>query len=225
MRGDLIALATNGIFNAAILLRSGLGGDLTGRYLHEQYSVYFGLDVDQKNYFGGSTITGHGYGAYDGEHRKTAAAVLIENYNAPYLLRPVQGRWTERMQIKMIAEDLPHPDNRVRLDEEGDVVIDWHGHSDYAHRGIDRAEAMLQDLMPFKIENIVTKQPVETEAHIQGTHRMGSDPARSVTDDLMRVHGTPGLHALGSGAFPSCSPANPTLTLSALALRAGQGVS
>ncbi len=61
-----------------------------------------------------------------------------------------------------------------------------------------------------------------TEQHIQGTHRMGRDPETSVVDSALRLHGSENVFALGAGAFTSCSPANPTLTLSALALRAGE---
>ncbi|MBL3593980.1 GMC family oxidoreductase [Rhodovulum sulfidophilum] len=220
--GSAIALATNGIFNPAILMRSGLGSDATGRYLHEQVSVMMTLDINSPNWFGGSSITLHGYHAYDGAHRKTDAAVLFENYNAPNSLRHERGRWTERMLLKLIAEDLPQSENRVRLDKTDEPVIEWVGHSDYAERGLDRARTMLPDLLPFTVERVARTFRPATEAHIMGTHRMGRDPTNSVTDPDMKLHGTENLLVLGSGAFPSCSPANPTLTLSALSLRAGR---
>jgi choline dehydrogenase-like flavoprotein len=221
LTGQTFALATNAVFNAAILLRSGLGGAATGRYLHEQASVSLAVDVAQKNYFGGTAITSHCYGAYDGPHRRGAGGVLIENFNVPHRLRPERGRWTDRMHLKLIAEEIPQADNRVMLDKDGRAVTEWHGHAAYAERGLERAEAMLQDLMPFEVERIAERVVSETEAHIQGTHRMGVDPEHSVTDPSMRLHGVDNLFVLGSGAFPSCSPANPTLTLSALSLRAG----
>lgn len=224
IRASAVALAANAFFNPAILLRSGLGGAATGHYLHEQTSVTLMIDVDHPNWFGGSSITLHGYGAYDGDHRREAGAVLIENYNAPNALRPERGRWTERMRLKLIAEDLPQAGNRVVLDEAGEPFAEWIGHTDYAARGLARAEAMLPALMPFAIEGVAERHLSDTEAHIQGTHRMGLDPATSVTDPDLRVHGVDGLYALGAGAFPTSSPANPTLTLSALALRAGRQV-
>ncbi len=224
LRASAVALATNGFFNPAILIRSGLGGPATGRYLHEQAGVTLTVDIDHPNWFGGSSITLFGYGAYDGDHRRDSAAVLMENYNAPSFLRAERGRWTERMRLKLVAEDLPQADNRVLLDEAEEPYAEWIGHSEYALRGLERAEAMLPDLMPFTIEGIPERHYPESEDHIQGTHRMGRDPATSVTDPELRLHGVEGLHVLGSGAFPSCSPANPTLTLSALALRAGRHV-
>lgn len=222
--GETVALATNAFFNAAILLRSGVGGSATGQYLHEQASVVLDIDIDRGNWFGGSSITLHGYAAYDGPHRSEAGAVLMENFNAPYRLRPERGRWTERMWLKLIAEDLPRAENRVVMDDAEEPLVEWHGHGDYAERGLARAETMLPQLLPFAVERIAAREISKTEAHIQGTHRMGADPRTSVTDAYCRLHFVPNLFVLGSGAFPSCSPANPTLTLSALALRAGRSV-
>jgi choline dehydrogenase-like flavoprotein len=221
IEADVVALAANPITNSAILMRSGHVADALGRYLHEQESLSLTIDVAQPNYFGGTSITGHCYGFYDGPHRSEAAAVLVENFNAPSLLRSDRGRWTERMLVKLIGEDLPNPENRVMLDEAGEPMIVWTGHDDYVFRGIYRARDRLQEILPFPIEAIVSEDVIETEAHIQGTHRMGTDPASSVVDPALRVHGLPNVLALGAGSFPTCSPANPTLTLSTLSLRAG----
>jgi glucose dehydrogenase len=61
--------------------------------------------------------------------------------------------------------------------------------------------------------------PFYGSGHIVGTHRMGTDPAHSVTDDQLRCHDHPNLFLLGSGAFPTIGTANPTLTIAALTLR------
>ncbi len=225
LKAATVALGTNALFNAGILLRSGLGGNAVGMYLHEQDSVVLKLNVDAKNYFGGSSITGHCFGAYDGPHRSEAAAVLIENYNAPNHLRTDRARWTEAMYLKFIAEDIPQASNRVLLDENGEPFVEWTGFSDYATKGLERAEAMLPDLLPFRIEEVTERHVPESEAHMQGTHRMGTNPETSVVDAMSRLHGVPNLYVLGSGVFPTCSPANPTLTLSALSLKAGRSVS
>jgi choline dehydrogenase-like flavoprotein len=49
---------------------------------------------------------------------------------------------------------------------------------------------------------------------------MGNDPADSIVDRYLVHHSVRNLLVLGSGAFPSCSPVNPSLTISALSLRA-----
>jgi len=52
-----------------------------------------------------------------------------------------------------------------------------------------------------------------------GTTRMGADPAQSVCDDELRVHGYQNLYVSGSSVFPRAGAANPTLTIIALAYR------
>jgi choline dehydrogenase-like flavoprotein len=60
--------------------------------------------------------------------------------------------------------------------------------------------------------------------HVMGTCRMGADPASSVVDAQLRVHGMPNCFVLGSSVYPSVGTANPTLTIAALALRAAPAI-
>ncbi|WP_207479647.1 GMC oxidoreductase [Arenibaculum pallidiluteum] len=222
--GQLFALGANAIFNAAILLRSGLSNPHLGAGIHEQASQNAMVDVWQENYYGGTSITGHGYALYPGVDRGEAAAVLLENYNSPPELRSEPGRWTHRLRVKLIAEDLPRPENRVTLADD-EPSITWHGHSDYAHAGLARARAKLPGLMPFPVERIRFTELAKTEGHIQGTTRMGRTESEGVVDRNLTTFAVRNLLALGAGAFPTCSPANPTLTLSALSLLAGRALS
>ena len=125
--------------------------------------------------------------------------------------------------MRIAVEDLPLAENRVFL-EDDEPVIEWTGYSDYAKRGVERAKAGLPDIIPDTIENLWVSDLLPSEAHIQGTHRMGLSAEDSVVDDRLRLHSTPNVYVLGSGAFPACSPANPSLTISALALRASEAV-
>lgn len=225
LNADLVALGTNAIFNAGIMQRSGITSPALGRYLHEQVAVTVILDLGkgQRNYFGGTSITGHGYDLYDGAHRRDFGAVLMENHNAPVAVRSEMGRWTERMRLKLIAEDLPQAANRVVLRDD-EVVTEWHGHSQYGFKALDTAVARLPEMLPFDIESQHISQHMVTEAHIQGTHRMGADPEKSVVDSNLKCHQIPNVLALGAGTFPTGPAANPTLTLSALSLRAARAV-
>ena len=220
---SLIALGANAIFNAAILIRSGFTSPALGRYLHEQVSQTLIIDIDKRNYFGGTSITGHGYALYDGKHRSEVAGVLLENLNNPYVLRPVRGRWTERLLMKLLAEDLPQEDNRLTL-EDDEVQIEWSGHSDYAYEGLKRAREQIPEILPFSIEAFSEQGFSHTESHIHGTTRMGSSKEVSVVDRNLRCHEASNVLALGAGVFPSCSPANPTLTLSALSILAARAL-
>jgi len=220
LRADFVGLAANPISNAEILLRSGLGGALVGRGLHEQVGQFLWLDIPFDNYYGGTSISGVGYGFYDGDFRKDAASVLIESWNSPPSLRLERGKWLQRLKLKFIAEDLPLPDNRVVLDG-GEAVVNWSGHSDYAYAGLARAREKLPEIIPFEFENLRFGEFEPTEAHIIGGTPMAATAADGVVDKDCRLFDVPNVACLGAGVFPTGAAANPTLTLSALSLYAG----
>ncbi len=224
LRANTVALGTNGIFNSAILKRSGVQNSALGKYLHEQAVIDVHVDTANiKSFYGGTSETGHGYHFYHEIDRSSAAAVLIETVNAPVSIRPEPGKWANRIHFRMVAEDIPQAENQVIL-EDDEPIIEWHGYTDYAKLGLDRAKAGLADIIPDTIENVAVSPLLGSEAHIQGTHRMGTSPDDSVVDEKMRLHGAANVFVLGAGSFPSCSPANPTLTICALSLLASEAV-
>lgn len=72
--------------------------------------------------------------------------------------------------------------------------------------------------------NIFVREGWAGAGHLMGTHRMGSDPSDSVVDKDQRSWDHPNLFLLGSGNWPSYATGNPTLTIAALALRAGDAI-
>jgi len=54
-------------------------------------------------------------------------------------------------------------------------------------------------------------------SHVQGTARMGADPARSVADDLGKAHGVAGLYVGDGSAVPASLSVHPSMTIMALA--------
>jgi choline dehydrogenase-like flavoprotein len=61
-------------------------------------------------------------------------------------------------------------------------------------------------------------------AHLMGGCGMGTDPARSVTDDRGRVHEHPWLRVADASLFPDSLEINPYLTIMALADRVAEGL-
>ena len=53
---------------------------------------------------------------------------------------------------------------------------------------------------------------------------MGADPQRSVVDSLGRSHDVPNLYIADGSIFVTSGAANPTCTISALALRIGRSI-
>lgn len=220
LTAELLGLGANAIQNVAILLRSGLQNEHLGRGLNEQISRTVTYNVPFTNYFGGTHITGNGYCFYDGAFARTRAGVLIEVRNDLEAARRERGKWLNNMRLKFIAGDVINPDNRVVIVDD-EPHIEWVGYSAYARSGLDYAVAEMGSLLPFDHEIVATMDNT-TEGHIQGMTPMASRRADGVVDAYCQVFGISNLYALGAGVFPTCSPANPTLTLSALALRAGE---
>lgn len=223
IKSSAVALAANPINNSAILLRSGVENDHLGAGLHEQIGQIVQYDIDHENYFGGTSVTGLGYTLYPGAHRAEHAAVMIENNNAPQFMRLDPGKWTQRLRLLLIAEDLPQARNRVVLDDD-EPLIEWHGHHDYAYRGLKNAVQELPNILPFNIEATYLTPVRATESHIQGATRMGETDSDGVIDPNLALFAASNVFCLGAGAFRSCSPANPTLTLSALSIRAARAL-
>lgn len=219
-----VALGAGAVFNPVILLRSGVAHPALGRGLCEQASITAIADFHGLDGFGGSTsITGHGYMLYDGEHRRRHAAALIEIDNVPTVLRPERGRERQLARLKLIFEDLPQPENRVELGDDK-PHLRFSGRSTYLHSGLERARAVLPSLLSkLPVEAIHYEHELNpTEHHILSTTVMGDDPATSVVDRNLISHTARNLFVLGGSVFPTCAPANPTLTISALALRAAR---
>lgn len=223
--GETIVLGANAIFNAHILLNSGDKNPNTGTGICEQVGVFARLYYkDLDNLGGGSVITANGYMMYDGAHRKDHAACLIESFNTPFI-RNEAGKWRKLSIFKFIYEDLPQEENRIALtsDERTPNII-YDSHSAYAKKGIAKLPENISKYFSFlPIEKVeVDNYNQKTEFHICSTTRMGNTPADSVIDKNMVHHQYRNVIVLGSGAYPSITPANPTLTLSALSLRAAK---
>ena len=60
---------------------------------------------------------------------------------------------------------------------------------------------------------------IDQPGHLMGTARMGHDPATSVVDSYGRAHDVPNLFLADGSIFVTSGSANPTCTISALALR------
>jgi len=225
---DLIVLGASALFNPHILLRSHFEHPLIGRRLHEQMPVYVTLDLGGVKCYNGSTVlSGLGYLFYEGEHRRDHAACMIETWNSPFAyraenaLRLERGKWNERLMLGFLFDDLPSDTNRVTVSPKNPSMaqVYFGDYSEYAKKAADRIPQMIDELAAaLPIERIVGTSLGTTAAHIQGTVVMGDDPATSVVDRYLVHHQVRNLLVLGSSAYPTASPAYPTLTVSALSL-------
>jgi choline dehydrogenase-like flavoprotein len=232
--GDLFVLGASALFNPHILLRSGFDHPLIGRRLHEQMPVYVTLDLKGVKCYNGSTVlTGLGYLFYEGEHRRDHAACMIETWSSPFANRPddtlrlESGRWNERMMLGFLFDDIPSDSNTVTVSPDNPRLarVRFTKYSDYAMKGAEQIPRMVDKLSEaLPIERLVSSALGTSAAHIQGTVVMGNDPQTSVVDSHLIDHKYRNLMVLGSSAYPTASPAYPTLTVSALSLRAADHI-
>ncbi|CAN5365238.1 GMC family oxidoreductase [soil metagenome] len=220
VRSEVFALGANSIFNAHILLNSGDKNSLVGKGLGEQIGIQATVLLDNLQNVGGSTwVNANGYMLYDGEHRKDSAACLMESSNFPFV-RMERGKWRNMASFRMIFEDLPEEKNSVQLTKDRLIPqVSHFGPSSYTLRGIERMKQKLPEILScLPVEDIHYQNPFNSEAHILGTTRMSNDAQNGVVDKNLIHHNYRNLFVLGGSSFNTFTPANPTLTISALSL-------
>jgi choline dehydrogenase-like flavoprotein len=130
------------------------------------------------------------------------------------------------------TEDLPEPDNRVTLSPD---LVDSDGlpAPKVEYRISENTRAMLKFTVDRMVElheaagavKIITQELwVDQPGHLLGTARMGDDPATSVVDSYGKAHDVDNLYIADGSIFVTSGSANPTCTISALALRVGKKV-
>jgi glucose dehydrogenase len=164
-------------------------------------------------------------------------------------LRDTLGNLISRQfRIAFAVEQSPDANNRVTLSSATDA-LDLprpkiaYNLSDYTKQGI-AAAFRLKKLIFAKlgaedftqtgdgdpagfdqvIEGKTERLTYGGAGHVMGTYRMGDDPKTSVVNSLQRSHDHANLYLVGSGTFPTVGTANPTITLSALALRTTESI-
>ncbi len=143
---------------------------------------------------------------------------------------------SNRFSLELHGEQRPLAHSRVSLSDRRDALgmpqlrVDWR----YSPDDIDSLRrtlgVMAEEFEASGAARLFINQATLEEdllrfgaygGHHIGTARMGCDPRVSVVNADGQVHGVNHLFVTGSAVFPTSSQANPTLTLTALALRLG----
>jgi choline dehydrogenase-like flavoprotein len=132
------------------------------------------------------------------------------------------------------VEQIPNPDSRITLSTERNALGQRHARLDWRLSNLDRegiraahrviahevGRANFGRYRSFLPEHEdVILDGAEGGMHHMGTTRMHDDPKQGVVDRNCKLHGLANLYVAGSSVFPCCGWANPTLTITALALR------
>jgi choline dehydrogenase-like flavoprotein len=244
---DIVVVACGAINSAALLLRSaneahpkGLANssDVVGRhYMCHNNSVLLALSkhpnptVFQKTiglndfYFGSDDWDypmGHisMVGKQDLEMLRLGAPPF-----APGLALDAVAK--RSLDFWLTSEDLPDPDNRVAVNAQGDITLQY---TDNNLEGHKRLAAKLKDmlaklgcerhLVPSHVY-LGKKIPIAGTAHQCGTVRFGRDPRSSALDVNCKAHDVENLYVVDASFFVSSNAVNPSLTIMANALRVG----
>jgi choline dehydrogenase-like flavoprotein len=130
------------------------------------------------------------------------------------------------------TEDLPEPNNRVTLHPDlvdGDGVpapkIEYRI-SENTRRILRFTVDRMREIHEISgaTETFEVELWIDQPGHLLGTARMGDDPATSVVDSFGRAHDVPNLFIADGSIFVTSGSANPTCTITALALRVGKHI-
>lgn len=250
---DAVVVSCGAINSAALLLRSanekhprGLanGSDVVGRhYMGHVNSVLLALSkcpnptlyqktLSVNDFYLGSKDWEFPMGHFsfvaklDGVALSAGAPAIAPGWTLDLMANHALSFW-------LTSEDLPDPNNRVTLDREGKIVLQYSPNNEEPHR---RLIAKLKDLMKQQTkcgihghdchEGLFSRNlfvgdriPLAGVAHQNGTIRFGRDPKTSALDVNCKAHEVDNLYVVDGSFFPSSAAVNPALTIVANALR------
>lgn len=143
-------------------------------------------------------------------------------------LRREMEKYNHQVGLKIVGEVLPNEDNRVRLTDEKDrfglpVARVTFSYGDNDRRLIDHSiRFMRQSLDAAGVSDLWVEE--DDTCHLNGTARMGDDPATSVVNADCRTWDIPNLWICDGSVFPTVGGVNPSLTIQAIALRTGDRI-
>jgi choline dehydrogenase-like flavoprotein len=251
-RGDIVVVSCGAANSAKLLLMSGNdkhprglanGSDQVGRnyMFHNSQAVlavslepnptifqktialndfYFGMDGFEYP-MGNIQMIGKSLGPmYRGE--KPIETALLPMGLLDNLARHAVDFW-------LTTEDLPDPENRVTVNQAGDLTLSYTPNNQVARQKLyDKLKSMLgqigmhpHHLIPRDIY-MKTEIPLAGCAHQVGTCRFGGDPKTSVLDVNCKAHELDNLYVVDTSFFVSIGAVNPSLTAIANSIRVSE---
>jgi choline dehydrogenase-like flavoprotein len=129
----------------------------------------------------------------------------------------------------LTTEDLPRPDNRVTLDGDGRLHLDYRTTNEEEASGLYGELRKILNHLGMASHHVLDKNfymsmdvPIAGVAHQAGTCRFGTDPATSVLDLNCKAHELDNLYVVDTSFFPSIGAVNPALTAIANSMRVGE---
>jgi choline dehydrogenase-like flavoprotein len=186
---------------------------------------------------------------WSGEPKNQISGMLSQGIYGTALRQQLADTMTRMVKIGFMFEQLPSSKNLVGIDPTmKDGIGNFrpvfkYDYDDYTLKGIEEAihnvwstisgYAGIVDKTSYPVgvgggtQSVMYNKRnynIMGSGHIVGTHCMGSDRKKSVTDDTMRSWDHDNLYVVGAGSQVTIGTANPTLTAAALSVRAAEAM-
>ena len=253
--GDLVVVACGAVNSSALLLRSGndkhpnglannssglvgrnlmkhVLGSLVGVSTLKPNPSKFQKTMAINDFYWGEP----GYEFPMGNIQLMGKTVIegLRGYEDKYAPLTIEEVAKNSIDWWLTTEDLPDPNNQVRVEGDQRIVIDYtENNSEPFDRLVERWKAILKEIgcgchivpqanyFTPKSGYFKTKMPMHSLGHQVGTCKFGDDPKSSVLDLNCRAHDLDNLYVVDGSFFVSSGAVNPTLTIIANALRVG----
>jgi choline dehydrogenase-like flavoprotein len=234
------ALATPQLILNSELEKVNPAGHVIGRYLmRHSNAIVFGIFpgvADKENrfhkelaildfYFGHESIDYPKYKLGSLQQVPTPPSGLVEN-EAPFPLGIIAGKAVKLLTgLLAIAEDQPQYKNYIKIDKsQGSInhiakTLIAHEYTDRDTAAINALIAQGKKIMSRTGALINYVHHIRTFSHAVGTVRMGVDPNTSALDKNCNFRGLDNLYVVDASFMPTSAAVNPSLTISANALR------
>jgi len=245
--GRQIILSAGAMASPHLLLTSGLddqnpAGKVIGRYLmRHTNSIVFGIypgvaDKEQRfhkevaildYYFGHETIEYPKNKLGSLQQVPTPPGGLVE-HEAPRPLGKIAAKGVKLLTgLLAIAEDQPQFKNFIKVDKskrgtfEMATPIVSHEYSARDMAALKALTVKAKKIMKKTGALLTYTHNIKTFSHAVGTVRMGKDPNTSPLDEFCNFRGIENLSVIDASFMPTSAAVNPSLTISANALRVG----
>ncbi|MEO1990054.1 MAG: GMC family oxidoreductase [Martelella sp.] len=231
----IVALAAGAVQSAALLLKSGLAnssGAVGRHFMNHNATAMIAYDprftndaVYQK------TFAINDWYLADGDNGPPLGNVQLLGRVVPKILKATTPSMPMALATHLsrhsvdfyaISEDLPDPESRVVLNGN-DIQLLWRRSNMEAHNRLVKRmkQALRRAGFPIVLSRLFDGR---VPSHQCGTARLGDDPGTAVLDPDCRSFDHDNLYITDASALPTSAAVNPSLTIAALALKAGDAI-
>lgn len=221
----LLLRSTSGAHSAGLANSSGLVGKrymahlatmMQGFHPFRKNTTVFQKTVAVNDFYLRSPDTPYPLGQIQSQGR--THGVMAQSV-VPWMPLWAYNAWVARgVDWLAMTEDLPRNENRVTLERDGRIRLEYRPNNMAAHHRLVKETTRILKRLGFWIVMTHSHKSKNT-THQCGTIVFGVNPRESVLDPYCRAHDVENLFVVDASFFPSSAAVNPGLTIAAQAIR------